>query len=53
MPTGDDCALENEVNFSLREGVYTETTSVTILRTFVTVTTMILCKINIVICNDC
>ena len=44
MPTADSCALENEIDFSLRQGVYVETTEVTILRTFVTVSTLVLCK---------
>lgn len=45
MPTGDSCALENEIDFSLRSGVYVETTMVTILRLFVTITTIVLCKL--------
>lgn len=44
MPFGDACALENEIDFALRKGVYTETVTVTILRTFVTVSTLVLCK---------
>lgn len=43
MPKGG-YALENEIEYNLREGVNEETTIVTVLRSIVTATTMILCK---------
>jgi len=44
LPTGNACALENEIDFALRDGVYDEEKNftITILRSFVSVTTVLL-----------
>jgi hypothetical protein len=40
----DECDLEDNIDFSLRHLVNTETTIVTILRSIVSITTIILCN---------